>query len=243
MVNDLISVVTITRNNYVGLKNTLDSLCACQCKPAQIIIIDGKSNDGTTDLVHSYMDKLSITIVSESDKGIYDAMNKGLAIVKTSLVHYLNSGDLASGDIYLNCNEPGLFPVKIFDPIRGNYWFDIVKMAGYGYCHQGIVFPSNHSPFSENFIISADFEVVCKTFCNGLTNLKTYTDGHVIYELGGISSVKSNIGNREIIKIAYKLLKKQIFFQILFFILFKNVLPRFLRRFLVIYIINRNNYL
>ena len=241
MINNPISVVTITRNNYEGLKNTLQSLCLCQCKPVEIIVVDGGSNDFTSDLVRIFMDKLPITFISEPDNGIYDAMNKGLANVKTSLVHYLNSGDLASGDLYLNCHEPALFPVKIFDPKSGNYWFDIVKMAGYGYCHQGIVFPSNHSLFSENLSIASDFEVICKTFSNGLNKLKTYTDGCVIYELGGISSIKSNIGNREIIEVANKLLKKHVFFQIYIFILLKNIFPRFLRRFFANLLIQRDS--
>jgi hypothetical protein len=184
------------------------------------------------EIISNFIHDLEIRLISEPDQGIYDAMNKGLRSVKTPLVHYLNSGDLAAGDLYLNCNKPALLPVKIYDPASGVSWLDSVKLSGYGYCHQGIVFPSDHSPFDVSLTIAADFDVVCKTFPDGLRVLPMHRNGHVVYELGGVSSVKSDLGNRQIISVASNLLNRNRYYYIRTYIGFKKCLPRFLRRFL-----------
>lgn len=233
MINSLVSVVTVTYNNKLGLESTLNSLCGCSCKPFEVIIIDGGSNDGTQEIITNYENKLVINFISEPDTGIYNAMNKGLREVKTPLVHYLNSGDMAAGDIYLNCIKPALLPVKIFDPANGSSWIDKVKLFGYGYCHQGIIFPSSHPPFNESLTIAADFETICKTFKNGLHLLPLCNNGYVVYGLGGISSIKSGVGNREIVSVANNQLSKFLYLKILIYITAKSLLPRPIRRFLV----------
>jgi glycosyltransferase involved in cell wall biosynthesis len=228
--NDLISVVTVTYNNKMGLQKTLESLIRCQCRPFEVIIVDGGSDDGTCELVSSYCDLLPIKFISERDNGIYDAMNKGRAYVRTPLVHYLNAGDSIAGDVYLECDGPALFPVQILDPVSGIFWHDSVKLSGYGYCHQGILFPRDHAEFNSALIIAGDFESVCKTFQDGLRVLPLRASGYVIYELGGISSVKSEEGNGEIIAVASKFLRKQSYAKIYLYIKLKNVFPRSFRR-------------
>lgn len=231
MINEKISVVTVTFNNKYGLQKTLNSLCMCNTKPCEIIVIDGGSKDGTLDVISDYEGRLPLKFISEPDDGIYNAMNKGLKNVKTPLVHYLNSGDFAYGDLYLNCSKPTLLSVKIYEPASGVSWYDQVKLSGYGYCHQGIIFPSNHFPFNESLKIAADFEVICKTFINGLHVLPLCDTGYVVYELGGISSIKSDVGNREIIAIANNLLNRWSYLRIYFYVKLKDFLPRSLRRF------------
>lgn len=85
----LFSIITITRNNLGGLQRTRDSLMAQDCPDYEWIVIDGASTDGSREFLN-YCDA---RIVSEPDSGIYDAMNKGLALAQGSHIIFLNAGD------------------------------------------------------------------------------------------------------------------------------------------------------
>lgn len=88
----MISVITINKNNCGGLQNTLKSV-ACQNYPDfELIVIDGDSNDGSKSLLSEYKNTIRIGI-SEPDKGIYDAMNKGIKHSTGNYLLFLNSGD------------------------------------------------------------------------------------------------------------------------------------------------------
>lgn len=88
-----VSVITIVRNDVNGIAKTIESVLN-QTKPAdQYIIIDGDSTDGTLQIIENYRDKITL-IVSESDAGIYDAMNKGWKQCnKSNYIIYCNSTD------------------------------------------------------------------------------------------------------------------------------------------------------
>jgi glycosyltransferase involved in cell wall biosynthesis len=96
----MISIVTINLNNKKGLERTIKSVLAQTCiDDIQYIVIDGKSTDGSVDVIKQYADGIDYW-VSEKDKGIYNAMNKGLKEAKGEYVLMLNSGDyLASADV------------------------------------------------------------------------------------------------------------------------------------------------
>lgn len=83
------SIITITRNNLCGLQATADSLHVQTCRDFEWIVIDGDSSDGTKD----YLRILSAQSVSEPDKGIYDAMNKGIDRASGDYLLFLNAGD------------------------------------------------------------------------------------------------------------------------------------------------------
>lgn len=88
-----ISVITVTYNSAATLADTLRSV-ACQDHPeVEHIIIDGASTDGTLDLVRREGAHVA-RVVSERDRGIYDAMNKGLRLATGELVGFLNADDL-----------------------------------------------------------------------------------------------------------------------------------------------------
>lgn len=92
----LFSIITITRNNLNGLKRTQKSIEDQSAFDYEWIIIDGKSTDGTYDHLLS----LSSQWVSEPDKGIFDAMNKGITFANGQYILFLNAGDtLADMDI------------------------------------------------------------------------------------------------------------------------------------------------
>ena len=95
-----ISIITITYNSEETLEDTIKSVISQSYKNIEYIIIDGGSTDGTMDIVNKYKDFIS-TIVSEPDKGIYDAMNKGVERATGDLVGILNSDDFYANDTVL----------------------------------------------------------------------------------------------------------------------------------------------
>ncbi len=88
----LFSVITITRNNLGGLQNTEKSIKSQTCDDYEWIIIDGASVDGTTEYLKTLNHK-NLTIVSEQDNGIYDAMNKGIDRATGAYLVFMNAGD------------------------------------------------------------------------------------------------------------------------------------------------------
>lgn len=90
-----ISVVTVTLNNENTLRDTLDSVLQQSYHNIEHIIIDGASTDGTVNLLESYQHKFEgrIRWISEKDKGLYDAMNKGIRMATGDIVGIINSDD------------------------------------------------------------------------------------------------------------------------------------------------------
>jgi glycosyltransferase involved in cell wall biosynthesis len=87
-----LSVITIVYNNAKDIERTMLSVLNQSYINIEYIVIDGASNDGTRELITKYNDRLA-RFVSEPDKGIYDAMNKGLALATGDYVLFMNSGD------------------------------------------------------------------------------------------------------------------------------------------------------
>ena len=87
-----ISIITVTYNCVSVLTDCLNSVDSQSHKNIEHIVIDGASTDGTLSLLNSKKDQLSI-LVSESDDGIYDAMNKGIKLAKGDIIGFLNSDD------------------------------------------------------------------------------------------------------------------------------------------------------
>lgn len=87
-----LSIITINYNNCNGLRRTLQSVSAQTTKDFQYIVIDGGSTDGSIDVVNEYASIIDYW-VSEPDKGIYNAMNKGVRAACGVYCNFLNSGD------------------------------------------------------------------------------------------------------------------------------------------------------
>jgi glycosyltransferase involved in cell wall biosynthesis len=86
-----LSVITVVYNNVRDIERTMLSVLNQTYANIEYILIDGLSNDGTLEIIKKYQDK--IKLISEKDKGIYDAMNKGLATATGDYVLFMNSGD------------------------------------------------------------------------------------------------------------------------------------------------------
>ena len=87
-----LSVITIVYNNVRDIERTVLSVLNQTYPNIEYLIIDGASNDGTLDVLKKYESRFS-KMISEKDKGIYDAMNKGLALASGDYVLFMNSGD------------------------------------------------------------------------------------------------------------------------------------------------------
>lgn len=88
----LLSIITINYNNKAGLENTFKSIFNQTWQEFEYIVIDGGSTDGSKKLIEQNQDKIDYWI-SESDKGIYNAMNKGIRVAKGKYLNFMNSGD------------------------------------------------------------------------------------------------------------------------------------------------------
>ncbi|WP_259014300.1 glycosyltransferase family 2 protein [Emticicia fluvialis] len=86
-----ISIVTAAFNSAATIKDTIDSVLAQDYPDIEHLIVDGASSDGTVDILKSYGDK--IRWVSEKDKGIYDAMNKGVSMATGEAIGIVGSDD------------------------------------------------------------------------------------------------------------------------------------------------------
>lgn len=92
MFNPRLSVITIVYNNVRDIERTIRSIVNQTYANIEYVIVDGLSNDGTLQVIEKYKDRIA-KFVSEKDEGIYDAMNKGLALATGDYVIFMNSGD------------------------------------------------------------------------------------------------------------------------------------------------------
>lgn len=117
-----ISIVTVCYNSENFIGQTIESVLQQEFKDYEYIIVDGQSNDRTVDIVSSYEERFEGRLhwISEPDKGIYDAMNKGIRMSNGRIVWLVNSDDYIQGgalrkifDIY-NSFEEGEYPIVSF---------------------------------------------------------------------------------------------------------------------------------
>lgn len=131
--NPLISVITVVYNGEKYIENTILNVINQTYNNIEYIIIDGGSNDGTLAILKKYERFISYW-VSESDKGIYDAMNKGIAIAKGELIGIVNSDDWYElntaalvVDKYRMCKDVDVFHGNISKCTQNGTFLKIMK--------------------------------------------------------------------------------------------------------------------
>lgn len=120
----MISIITATFNSAKTLKDTIQSVLRQTNKDFEYLIVDGGSTDETIDIVKSYESEFSgrLKWVSEKDKGIYDAMNKGIKMASGDVVGILNSDDYFTSDDILQ-TVADAFKRQEIDAIYGDIHF------------------------------------------------------------------------------------------------------------------------
>ena len=96
------TIITINRNNEAGLEKTLNSVLKQVCTGFEYVVVDGASTDGSVEVIRRFAESFGDRMkwISEPDKGIYNAMNKGIGMATGDYVQILNSGDcLVSEDV------------------------------------------------------------------------------------------------------------------------------------------------
>lgn len=181
----VISVVTVTFNCQDIIKRTLDSYVAQDYVAKRLLVIDGGSTDGTLEIVRSYGAVVDV-LVSEPDRGIYDAMNKSASYVRPGIVHYLNAGDL-----YSRPDAMSLVAAS-FDDDVGMVYSDLARydeggaeqiisqahglsscLKIYQLCHQSVFFRFDKALllYDPAFKICADFKVMVNYWHAGMRTL------------------------------------------------------------------------
>ena len=88
-----VTVITVVYNNVEGIRTTLESFVSQSWSNKEIVVVDGGSTDGTWDVINSFAGNIAYKS-SEPDRGIYDAMNKGIDKATGEWIIFLNSGDV-----------------------------------------------------------------------------------------------------------------------------------------------------
>lgn len=114
-----ISVITVVFNDVAHIRQTMESFFSQTWEEKEYIVIDGGSTDGTAEVIRSYADSLAYWC-SESDNGIYDAMNKGIAHATGDWINILNCGDLYASTTSLEQAILNAPDIEHADVIYGN---------------------------------------------------------------------------------------------------------------------------
>lgn len=112
------SIITVTYNAEAVLEDTIQSVISQTYRHVEYIIIDGASKDGTLGIIEKYRNRIH-HLVSEPDRGLYDAMNKGLALATGDYLCFLNAGDSFHEDDTLQQMVHTLTNAELPDVIYG----------------------------------------------------------------------------------------------------------------------------
>ena len=203
-----VSVITVCYNAADTIESTILSVLNQSYSNIQYIIIDGNSTDDTMVIINKYANKIS-KVVSESDKGLYDAINKGIALADGEVIGILNADDVffdsstmtkiikhfeydtninsVIGDIaFINGNK------KILRYYSSKYWttlffrFGIMPPHPSFYCRRDLF--TKYGNYRTDFKIAADFELLLRFILIKKVNYKYISNIIVLMKPGGLST-------------------------------------------------------
>lgn len=224
MTDPIISIITVTYNSDKTITDTIRSVLAQTYPNIEYIIIDGASDDGTDNIIKSFGDKIN-KYISEPDRGMYDAINKGFRIASGKVVGILNSDDVFYDNYVIekvaesfSKNETdALFGDAIFvDPVKTTkiirYYssknFKLSKFR-FGYMPAHTSFYAKKELFERygyyktDYKIAADFELMLRFLLINKVSYKYLEFPFVVMRMGGISNRTINsklILNKEIVR-------------------------------------------
>ncbi len=180
------SVITVCYEAGATIRSSLDSLRKQICHDYEFLVIDGGSSDATLSILDDYKDIVN-TIVSETDKGIYDAMNKGIARASGEYVYFLNADDQFCDSDVIKDMADYLEQHPEVDLLYGNViyrddhgqtrrefnWVTRRNLLYGDLCHQAVfarraLFESIGA-FNLKFKINADFDWLLRVFRSGVS--------------------------------------------------------------------------
>lgn len=204
-----ITIVTVVYNDRRGLEATVDSVAAQRWPAKEYIVVDGGSTDGSRELIEARADVVD-RYVSESDRGIYDAMNKGVAMATGDFVIFMNAGDtFAAPDVIerVMATEGARDADVVYgDVVKGG----AVKAAGdvanshrMFFCHQSC-FARREAlvaePFDISHRMSADFKWV-KTMIRQRRRFVKTDVAVAVFDTGGVSNRRRSAGLADNIRV------------------------------------------
>lgn len=181
--NNKISIVTVTYNCVSLLEETIKSVILQDYAPLEYIIIDGGSTDGTIEVVKKYSDYVDV-FVSEPDRGIFDAMNKGIKKATGEWINFMNAGDRFANStvlshVFKNNSMAENADVIFGDMITDNRgmtkeivlvpFYEKTGIRGMGFSHQSVFVKTQKAkryPFDLNYRLSADYNMIWKLYYN-----------------------------------------------------------------------------
>ncbi len=206
-----LSIITITFNAERFLLGTVRSITEQTCTDIEYIIVDGKSTDGTIDIVKECAGEIStkgidFKWISEPDKGLYDAMNKGLQMATGDFVWFINAGDKLFDNTTvrqvvdaITDNIDVIYGQTLIIDSNDNPYGERHKIApnnlkfkhminGLVVCHQSIVVRREIAPaYDLSYRYSADYDWVCKVL--NVSRNNCYINGYLSrFMLSGISA-------------------------------------------------------
>ena len=200
-----VTVVTAVLNDAGHIEPTILSVISQTDIEIEYIIVDGDSKDGTLELIGKYKDKISL-LISEPDRGVYDAMNKGIKYSTGDFVYFINSGDVLLNPSILSkikleeLKEKNAIIYGNVIVAYGNiealekprpFFNSKMKFKGIGICHQSMFFPGElirNEKYDLSYNIAADYDLAYRLWRKGTVFL--YKDITIAkYDWGkGISS-------------------------------------------------------
>lgn len=204
-----VSIITVCHNSEKTIERTVQSVISQTYKNIEYIVIDGNSSDRTIEILKRYEDHIDC-LISESDTGIYDAMNKGIQKATGDVVCFLNSDDIYASDIVIKTvvdqmqleNLEAIFGGVVF--FRENNPSSIIRTYHYSHFHldrfsygwmpaHPATFISKpliqkNGLFDTEFKIAGDFDYLLRLFKNNLFRYSCTNTILVKMQSGGISN-------------------------------------------------------
>lgn len=207
-----LSIITINFNDKTGLEKTINSIINQTWANFEFIVIDGASTDGSKEILEKYQNQISYWI-SEPDKGVYNAMNKGIRIAKGEYLIFMNSGDsfvhptiLEKISTQLEASADIIYGDAIFIANNIETIINFPKKLTFSFfyenslCHQSTFLHKRlflDNQYNEHFKIVSDWEFNIKNICLYGKSYKHIDEVICYYDLNGISSTQKTLDLEE----------------------------------------------
>ncbi len=203
-----LSIITVVLNDFNNIERTILNVINQIATDIEYIVIDGGSDDGTYEIINNYSNQIS-TIISETDNGIYHAVNKGILLARGEYIGILNSGDIyCEGLLSRILNEIFFLP----DIIYGDIYFSdetnkSLRLASLSNIDNkmSIFHPSTFiskkvyeklGTYNTKYVIAADYDFILNSYLNKFT-FHYLNFPFVIFNLDGISTKNYKLGMYE----------------------------------------------